>query len=66
MNKCFLCEIFENKNWEHVEFDEGKSQFFFFLVVNHFLSETEIWLFLRLLGMNSQEYSFSFLPVVSR
>ena len=39
---CLLCEIFENINLEHVEFDEEKSQFLSFLVVYHILSETEI------------------------
>ena len=29
-----------NFNWEHVELDEGKSQFLPFLVVYHILSET--------------------------
>ena len=54
----FLCEILKNINWEHVEFDEGKFQFFLFLVVYHILSETEIWPFLRLLRMNSSEIQY--------
>ena len=36
----FLCEIL-NINWEHVEFDEGKSHFLPFFVVYLILSETE-------------------------
>ena len=42
VNTCFLCKILKNINWEHVEFDEGKSQFLLFLVAYHILSETEI------------------------
>ena len=38
----FLVRNFKNINWEHVEFDEGKSKFLLFLVVYHILSETEI------------------------
>ena len=37
----FHAQNFENTNWEHVEFDEGMSQFLPFLVVSHILSETE-------------------------
>ena len=48
----FLVQNFKNVNWEHVEFDEGMSQFLLFLVVYHILSEMEIWPFLRLLRMN--------------
>ena len=36
-----LVRNFKNINWEHVEFDEGKSQFLLFLVVCHILSEKE-------------------------
>ena len=38
----FVVRNFENINLEHVEFDEGKSQFLPFLVVYHILCETEI------------------------
>ena len=56
----FLVRNFKNINWEHVEFDEGKSQFSLFLVVYvyHILSETEIWPFLRLLRRNSSEMQY--------
>ena len=54
----FVVRNFKNFNWEHVEFDEGKSQFLLFLVVYHILSETEIWLLLRLLRMNSSEMQY--------
>ena len=37
----FVVRNFKNINWEHVEFNEGKSQFSTFLVVYHILSETE-------------------------
>ena len=37
----FVVRNFKNMNWEHVEFDEGKSPFLPFLVVYHILSETE-------------------------
>ena len=33
VNTCLLCEILKYINCEHVEFDEGKSQFLPFLVV---------------------------------
>ena len=36
---------FKNKNWEHVEFDEGKSDLLLFFAVYHILSETEVWPF---------------------
>ena len=39
----FVVWSFKSINWEHVEFDEGKSQFLPFLVVYHILSETETW-----------------------
>ena len=32
---------FKNINWEHIEFDEGISSFFF--AVYHIFSETEVW-----------------------
>ena len=54
----FVVRNFEHINWEHVEFDEWKSQYLFFLVVYHILSETEIWPFLRLLRMNSSEMQY--------
>ena len=54
----FLVRKFKNIIWEHVEFDEGKSQFLLFLVVYHILSETEIWSFLWLLRMNSSEMQY--------
>ena len=38
----FLVQNFKNINWEHVEFDEGKSQFLLLLVEYHILSKTEI------------------------
>ena len=38
----FLVRNFNTFNWEHVEFDEGKSHLLLFLVVYHILSETEI------------------------
>ena len=44
----FVLWNFKNINWEHVKFDEGKSQFLPFLVVYHILSETETWPFLSL------------------
>ena len=56
MNTCLLREILKKFYWEHVEFDEVKSQFLTFLVVYHILSKTENWPFLRLLlRMNSSE-----------
>ena len=51
----FVLRNFKNINWEHVEFDEGKSQFLLYLVVYHIMRETEIWPFLLLLRMNSSE-----------
>ena len=54
----FLVRNFKNINLEHVEFNEGKSQFLLFLVVYHIISETEIWPFLRLLRMNSSEMHY--------
>ena len=36
-----VCD-FKNINWDHVEFDEGKSHFLPFFVVYHILSETKI------------------------
>ena len=46
-------------NWEHVEFDEGKSQSLPFLVVYHILSEMGTWPFLQLLlCMNSSEMQY--------
>ena len=36
----FFVRNFKNINWEHVEFDEGKSHFLPFLVVYHSLIET--------------------------
>ena len=50
----FVVRNFKNIDWEHVEFDERKSQFLLFFVVYHILSKTETWPFLRLLlRMNS-------------
>ena len=51
----FVVWNFKNIDLEHVEFDEGKSQFLpFLLCINYILSETETWPFLRLLPrMNS-------------
>ena len=45
----FFVWNFKNINWEHVEFDEGKSHFLPFFVVYHNLRETEICPFVRLL-----------------
>ena len=42
----FVVWNLKNINWEHVEFDEGKSQFLSFLVVYHILNETENLTFL--------------------
>ena len=54
-----VCIFFLNINREHVEFDEGKNQFFTFLVVYHILSETKTRPFLRLLlRMNSSEMQY--------
>ena len=50
----FLVRNFKNINWEHVDFDEGKSQFLLFSIVYRILSETEIWPFLRLPRMNEK------------
>ena len=36
---------FKNIYWEHVEFDEGKSDFSPSFAVYHILSETEVWTF---------------------
>ena len=36
----FFVRKSKNINWEHIESDEGKSQFLPFLVVYHILSET--------------------------
>ena len=54
----FVVRNFKNINWEHVEFDEGKTQIFLFLVVYHILIETEIWPLLRLFRMNSSEMQY--------
>ena len=59
VNILFAVWNFKDINWEHVEFDEGKSQFLLFLVVYHILSKTETWTFLRLLlHLNSSEMQF--------
>ena len=34
---------FKSIDWEHVEFNEGKSDFLPFFAVYHILSETEVW-----------------------
>ena len=57
----FVVRDFKNINWEHVEFDEGKSQSLPLLVVYHIFSETltETWPFLRLLlRMNNSEMQY--------
>ena len=36
---------FKNINWEHVEFDEGKSDYLSFFAMHHILNETEVWPF---------------------
>ena len=43
----FVVWNFKHINWEHVEFDEGKSQILPFLVVYHILSETPAWIVQR-------------------
>ena len=45
----FCVTLKKNINWEHVEFDVGKSHLLPFFVVYHILSETEICPFVRLL-----------------
>ena len=50
---------FKNINWEHVELDEGKSQFLPPLVVYNILNEMETWPFVRLLPrINSSEMQY--------
>ena len=61
----FLVWNFKNINWEHVEFNELKSQFLLFLVVYHILSETDIWPFLRLLRMNSSEMQYNWIELAA-
>ena len=47
---------FKYINCEHVEFDEGKSDFLPFFAVYHMLSETEVWPFITASSsMNSSE-----------
>ena len=56
VNTCFVCEILKILIWEHVEFDEGKSNFLLFFAVFHILSETEVWPFSAASSsMNSSE-----------
>ena len=54
----FVVRNFKNINREHIEFDEGKSQFLPFLVVYHIMSEMETWPFLQFLRMNSSEMQY--------
>ena len=61
-NQNLCCEYmfcvwnFKNINWEHVEFDEGKSDFLPLFTVYHILSETEVWPFSTASSsMNSSE-----------
>ena len=54
----FVVWNFKNIYWEHVEFDERKSQFLPFLFAYHILSETQAWPFLRLLRMSSSEMQY--------
>ena len=56
----YCMKLKKNINWEHVELDEGQSQFLTFLaVVYHIYSETETWPFVRLLPrMNSSKMQY--------
>ena len=55
----FCVWTFKNINWEHMEFDEGKSVFLLFFTVYHILSVREVWPFSAASSsMNSSEMQY--------